>query len=101
MSSSLPRRLFRSIAVIHANVKSTHRGIFLQYLGANLVQQFVNRAAFRLEKICAAYVIEEGTLKVKTPGGEKGARFGGSNPDELAERLLRELAAHYFLRCGG
>ena len=32
-------------------------------------------------------------LKVKTPGGEKGARFGGSNPNELAERLLRELAA--------
>ena len=52
-------------------------------------------------RICAAYVIQDGTLKVKTPGREKGARFGGSNLDELAERLLRELAAHYFLRCAG
>ena len=44
-------------------------------------------------RISAAYVIEDGTLKVKTPGGEKGTRFAGSNPSELAERLLRELAA--------
>ena len=44
-------------------------------------------------RISAAYVIEDGTLKVKAPRGEKGARFGGSNPDRLAERLLRELAA--------
>jgi hypothetical protein len=44
-------------------------------------------------RISAAYVIEDETLKVKTPGAEKGARFGGSNPNELAERLLRELAA--------
>ncbi|MFZ0150930.1 MAG: hypothetical protein WAM72_21825, partial [Xanthobacteraceae bacterium] len=44
-------------------------------------------------RIYAAYVIEDGMLKVKTPGEEKGARFGGSNPNELAERLLRELAA--------
>jgi hypothetical protein len=44
-------------------------------------------------RIYAAYVIEDGMLKVKTPGGEKGTRFGGSNPNELAERLLRELAA--------
>jgi hypothetical protein len=45
-------------------------------------------------RVTAAYVIEDGTLlKVKTPGGEKGARFGGANPNELAERLLRELAA--------
>jgi hypothetical protein len=43
-------------------------------------------------RISAAYVIEDGILKVKTPGGEKGTRFGGSNPNELAERLLRELA---------
>ena len=43
-------------------------------------------------RISAAYVIEDGTLKVKAPRGEKGARFGGSNPDRLAERLLRELA---------
>jgi hypothetical protein len=32
-------------------------------------------------------------LKVKAPGGEKGARFGGSNPNELAEGLFCELAA--------
>jgi hypothetical protein len=42
----------------------------------------------------SAALIEDGTLKVKVPRGEKGARFGGSNPNELAERLLRELAAH-------
>ena len=44
-------------------------------------------------RISAAYVIEDGILKVKTRGGENGARFAGSNPNELAERLLRELAA--------
>jgi hypothetical protein len=59
------------------------------------------KTEFYGRRICAAYVIQDGTLKVKTPGREKGARFGGSNPDELAERLLRELAAHYFLRCAG
>jgi hypothetical protein len=44
-------------------------------------------------RISAAYVIEDGTLKVKTPRGERGAQFGGSDPEPLAERLLRELAA--------
>jgi len=44
-------------------------------------------------RISAAYVIEDGMLKVKTPGGERGSQFRGSNPNELAERLLRELAA--------
>jgi hypothetical protein len=44
-------------------------------------------------RIHAAYVIEDVMLKVKAPGGEKSSRFGGSNPDKLAERLLRELAA--------
>jgi hypothetical protein len=45
-------------------------------------------------RISAAYVIEDGMLKVKTSGGERGAQFRGwSNPDQLAERLLRELAA--------
>ena len=45
-------------------------------------------------RISAPYVIEDGTLlKVKAPSGEKAARFGGANPKELAERLLRELAA--------
>ena len=48
---------------------------------------------FNGRRVQAPYVIEDGILKVKTPGGEKGARFGGSNPNELAERLLRELAA--------
>jgi hypothetical protein len=41
----------------------------------------------------APYMIEDGMLKVKAPGGEKGAKLTGSNPDNLAERLLRELAA--------
>ena len=44
-------------------------------------------------RIAAAYGSEDGMLKVKNSGGEKGARFGGSNPNELAERLFRELAA--------
>jgi hypothetical protein len=43
--------------------------------------------------ISAAYVIEDGLLKVKTPRGERRTRFGGSNRDQIAERLLRELAA--------
>ena len=44
-------------------------------------------------RIYAAYVIEDGMLKVKTPRGQRGAQLRGSNPDQLAERLLRELAA--------
>lgn len=44
-------------------------------------------------RISAAYVIEDGMLKVKTPRGEKGMQLRGWNPDNLAERLLRELAA--------
>jgi hypothetical protein len=44
-------------------------------------------------RISAAYVIEDAMLKVKTPGGERGAQLRSSNPDQLAERLLRELAA--------
>ena len=44
-------------------------------------------------RICAAYVIENQMLKVKTPRGERGAQFEGSNPNRLAERLLRELVA--------
>jgi hypothetical protein len=44
-------------------------------------------------RIYGSYVIEDGMLKVKTPRGEKGTQLGGSNPDKLAERLLRELAA--------
>ena len=59
------------------------------------------KTEFYGRRISAAYVIEDQTLKVKALGGQKGARFGGSNLDELAERLLRELAAHYFLRCAG
>ena len=30
------------------------------------------KTEFYGRRICAAYVIEDGTLKVKTPGGEKG-----------------------------
>ena len=44
-------------------------------------------------RIYAAYVIEDRMSKVKTPRGERGAQFRASNPDQLAERLLRELAA--------
>jgi hypothetical protein len=44
-------------------------------------------------RLYGSYVIEDGMLKVKTPRGEKGAQLRGSKPDELAERLLRELAA--------
>ena len=44
-------------------------------------------------RVYASYVIEGGMLKVKTPRGERATQFGGSNPDLLAARLLRELAA--------
>lgn len=44
-------------------------------------------------RVYGSYVIESETLTVKTPRGEKATRLGGSNPDWLAARLLRELAA--------
>jgi hypothetical protein len=44
-------------------------------------------------RVYGSYVIEDGMLKVKTPRGEKGTQLGGWKPDDLAERLLRELAA--------
>jgi hypothetical protein len=44
-------------------------------------------------RVYGSYVIEDGMLKVKTPRGQKGAQLGVSEPDNLAERLLRELAA--------
>ncbi len=51
------------------------------------------RTEFYGRRIYGSYVLEDGMLKVKTPRGEKAARFAGSNPDWLAERLLQELAA--------
>jgi hypothetical protein len=44
-------------------------------------------------RLCASYVIEEGMVTVKTPRGESRMLFGGSNPERVAEQLLRELAA--------
>jgi hypothetical protein len=44
-------------------------------------------------RVYGSYVIESETLTVKTPRGEKATRLGGSNPDWLAARLLRELTA--------
>jgi hypothetical protein len=39
------------ISIVHANVEATHRVVLLDYLGANLVQQLVDRASLRLEKV--------------------------------------------------
>jgi hypothetical protein len=41
--------------------------------------------------VSGVYVIEGETLTVKTPRGERATWLGGSNPDWLAARLLREL----------
>jgi hypothetical protein len=39
-------------------------------------------------------VIEnDSIIRVKTPRGGKATQLRGFNPDQLAERLLRELAA--------
>jgi hypothetical protein len=49
---------------------------------------FYGRSAY------GSYVIENDTIiRVKTPRGEKATQLRGFNPDQLAERLLRELAA--------
>jgi hypothetical protein len=49
---------------------------------------FYGRSAY------GSYVIENDTIiRVKTPRGEKAMQLRGFNPDQLAERLLRELAA--------
>jgi hypothetical protein len=39
------------VAVIDANIEPAHGSILSHYLGANLVQQLVDRASLRLEKI--------------------------------------------------
>jgi hypothetical protein len=38
-------------------------------------------------------LIENETITVKTARGQKAAQLGGSKAHQLAERLLRELAA--------
>jgi hypothetical protein len=44
--------------------------------------------------VYGSYVIANETITVKTArGGQKAALLGGSKPHQLAERLLRELAA--------
>jgi hypothetical protein len=49
---------------------------------------FYGRSAY------GSYVIEnDSIIRVKTPRGEKATQLRGFNPDQLAERLLRELAA--------
>ena len=52
------------------------------------------RTDFYGRRAYGSYVIENDTIiRVKTPRGEKAAHLRGLNPDRLAERLLRELAA--------
>ena len=44
--------------------------------------------------VYGSYVIEnDRIIMVKTPRGTKAMQLRGLNPDPLAERLLRELAA--------
>ena len=44
--------------------------------------------------VCGSYVIEnDTTITVKTRHGEKAMQLRGLRPEQLAERLLRELAA--------
>ncbi len=38
-------------SIVHANIETAHGSILSHYLGANLVQQLVNRSSLRLEKI--------------------------------------------------
>jgi hypothetical protein len=49
---------------------------------------------FHGRSVYGSYVIENDTIiTVKTRRGEKATQLRGFNPDQLAERLLRELAA--------
>ena len=44
--------------------------------------------------VYGSYVIENDTIiTVKTPRGNKAMQLRGLHPDQLAKRLLRELAA--------
>jgi hypothetical protein len=51
MNVSVTDSLTGYIAIVHADVEAVHRRILLRYLGANHVQQLIDRAALRLEKI--------------------------------------------------
>jgi hypothetical protein len=67
--------------------RASHHKLNMLTIWSQITTEFYGR------RIYGSYVIEDGMLKVKTPRGEKGAQLGASNPDKLAERLLRELAA--------
>jgi hypothetical protein len=67
---------------VRASTRVSHYKSTMLAIWNRITTEFYGR------RICAAYVIEDGTLKVKAQRGEKGARFGGSNSSELAERLL-------------
>jgi hypothetical protein len=45
------------------------------------------------EEISQMSLVNDTTITVKTPHSEKATQFRGFNPHQLAERLLRELAA--------
>jgi hypothetical protein len=48
------------ISIVHANVEAIHRVILLDCLGANFVQQLVDRASLRLEKIEESWSMSPG-----------------------------------------
>jgi hypothetical protein len=48
---------------------------------------------FRGRAVSGSYAVEDGTVKVRTPSGEKTARLVGTGAIWIAGRLLRELAA--------
>jgi len=47
---------------------------------------------FRGRAVSGSYAVEDGTVKVRTPNGEKTARLVGTVTIWIAGRLLRELA---------
>ena len=51
------------------------------------------RTDFYGRSVYGSYVIENDFITVKTPRGQKAMQLRDLNPDQLAERLLRELAA--------
>jgi hypothetical protein len=53
----------------------------------------VTTTDFYGRSLYGSYVIENDMITVKTPRGEKAMQLRGLNPGQLAERLLRELAA--------
>ncbi len=68
-------------------------GIKLGAIGGLTVWKEIT-TKFNDRAVTGSYAIEDGTVKVRTPNGQKATQLGiGLSPIWLAGHLLRELAA--------